>query len=109
MKLPKAFFTSRVTEALGSLAVHVTSARNVAASLKPIKTAALDLEEEEEPRPIIFRVHLDQSTSIGVNWLIVGVIAVAAAIFWRKLGRNGRSDSKKNRPTEESSFGKVIQ
>src|SRR5690348_14622473 len=53
MNLPKAFFTSRVTEALASLAVHVTSARNIAASLKPIKTAALDLEDEEEPRPII--------------------------------------------------------
>jgi hypothetical protein len=53
MNLPHAFFTSRVTEALASLALHVTSARNIAASLKPIKTAALDLEEEEEPRPII--------------------------------------------------------
>jgi hypothetical protein len=57
MNLPKAFFTSRVTEALASLAVHVTSARNIAASLKPIKTAALDLEDEEQPRPIITSIN----------------------------------------------------
>jgi hypothetical protein len=31
----------------------------------------------------IFRVHLDRSTWIGVNWFTVGVITVAAAIFWR--------------------------
>jgi hypothetical protein len=31
----------------------------------------------------IFRVHLDRSTWIGVNWFTVGVIAVAAIIFWR--------------------------
>jgi hypothetical protein len=53
MNVPKAFFTRRVGEAIESLALHVTSARNIAASLKPIKTAPLGLEEEEEPRPII--------------------------------------------------------
>jgi hypothetical protein len=31
----------------------------------------------------IFRVHLDRSTWIGINWFTVGVIAVAAVIFWR--------------------------
>jgi hypothetical protein len=31
----------------------------------------------------LFRVHLDRSTWIGVNWFTVGVIAVAAIIFWR--------------------------
>ena len=46
----------------------------------------------------IFRVHLDRSTWIGINWLTVGVIAVAA-VFW---ARNALPDSKKNRPTEES-------
>src|SRR5882724_2260460 len=53
MNVPKAFYTRRVGEALGSLALHVTSARNIAASLRPIKTAGLNLTEEEEPRPII--------------------------------------------------------
>jgi len=53
MNIPKAFYTRRVGEALESLALHVTSARNIAASLKPIKTAELDLVEEEEARPII--------------------------------------------------------
>jgi hypothetical protein len=31
----------------------------------------------------IFRVHLDRNTWIGVNWFTVGVIVVAAALFWR--------------------------
>jgi hypothetical protein len=31
----------------------------------------------------IFRVHLDRSTWIGVNWLTVAVLVVAAIIFWR--------------------------
>jgi hypothetical protein len=31
----------------------------------------------------IFRVHLDRSTWIGVNWFTVGVIVVAAISFWR--------------------------
>ena len=30
----------------------------------------------------IFRVHLDRSTWIGVNWFTVGVIAVAGIGFW---------------------------
>jgi hypothetical protein len=50
----------------------------------------------------IFRVHLDRSTWIGVNWFTVGVIAVAAAVFWRKPARSARYDSKKNGSTEES-------
>jgi hypothetical protein len=50
----------------------------------------------------IFRVHLDRSTWIGVNWFTVGVIVVAAAVFWRKQAPNARSDSKKNPTTEES-------
>jgi Immunoglobulin domain len=53
MNVPDAFYTSRVTEALDSLAIHVTSARNIAASLKPIKTAKLELKREERPRAII--------------------------------------------------------
>ena len=32
----------------------------------------------------IFRVHLDRTSWIGVNWFTVGVIVVAAAVFWRK-------------------------
>jgi hypothetical protein len=31
----------------------------------------------------LFRVHLDCSTWIGVNWFTIGVIAVAAVAFWR--------------------------
>jgi len=31
----------------------------------------------------IFRVHLDRSTWIGVNWFTVGAILVAAVAFWR--------------------------
>jgi hypothetical protein len=31
----------------------------------------------------IFRVHLDRSTWIGVNWFTVGAIIVAAVAFWR--------------------------
>jgi len=30
----------------------------------------------------IFRVHLDRTTWIGVNWFTAGVIAVAAVVFW---------------------------
>ena len=30
----------------------------------------------------ICRVHLDRSTWIGVNWFTVGVIVVAAIVFW---------------------------
>jgi hypothetical protein len=30
----------------------------------------------------IFRVHLDRSTWIGVNWFTVVVIAVAGVVFW---------------------------
>jgi hypothetical protein len=30
----------------------------------------------------IFRVHLDRSTWIGVNWFTVGAIAVAGIVFW---------------------------
>ena len=48
----------------------------------------------------IFRVHLDRSTWIGVNWFTVGVIAVAAAFFWRKQSRNARSEGvSENDPT----------
>jgi hypothetical protein len=50
----------------------------------------------------IFRVHLDRSTWIGVNWFTVGVIVVAAAVFWWKQAPNARFDSKKNPTTEES-------
>jgi len=32
----------------------------------------------------IFRVHLDRSTWIGVNWLTAGAIVIAAAVFWRQ-------------------------
>jgi hypothetical protein len=32
----------------------------------------------------IFRVHLDRSTWIGVNWFTIGVIAVAAVVFLAK-------------------------
>jgi hypothetical protein len=53
MNVPTAFRTRRVTEALASLALHVTAARNIAASLKPIETPILDLEPEEGSRPII--------------------------------------------------------
>jgi hypothetical protein len=31
----------------------------------------------------IFRVHLDRSTWIGVNWFTVGVIVIASIVFWR--------------------------
>jgi hypothetical protein len=31
----------------------------------------------------IFRVHLDRSTWIGVNWLTVAVLVVATILFWR--------------------------
>lgn len=31
----------------------------------------------------IFRVHLDRSTWVGVNWFTVGAIIVAAVVFWR--------------------------
>jgi hypothetical protein len=30
----------------------------------------------------ILRVHLDRTTWTGVNWLTVGVIAVATVLFW---------------------------
>jgi len=30
----------------------------------------------------IFRVHLDRTTWIGVNWFTVGVIVVAGIVFW---------------------------
>ena len=53
MKLPKAFYTSRVTEALDSLATHIISAHDIAASLRPVLTSSLTLVAEEEPRPII--------------------------------------------------------
>jgi hypothetical protein len=50
----------------------------------------------------IFRVHLDRSTWIGVNWFTIGVIVVAA-VFWWKQARYARLDElKKNRPTAES-------
>jgi hypothetical protein len=32
----------------------------------------------------IFRVHLDRSTWIGVNWATAAAIVIAAAIFWRR-------------------------
>ena len=35
----------------------------------------------------IFRVHLDRSTWIGVNWFTVAVLVVAAMIFWRPTRR----------------------
>ena len=31
----------------------------------------------------IFRVHLDRSTWVGVNWFTVGTIIIAAVAFWR--------------------------
>jgi Family of unknown function (DUF6804) len=50
----------------------------------------------------IFRVHLDRSTWIGVIWFTIGVIAVAAVVFWRKPTCNARSGVNKNHSTEES-------
>jgi hypothetical protein len=35
----------------------------------------------------IFRVHLDRSTWIGVNWFTVGVIAVAGIVFWQRSSK----------------------
>ena len=40
----------------------------------------------------LFRVHLDRSTWIGVNWFTVGVIVVAGIAFWL--------DKKKSAPGE---------
>ena len=41
----------------------------------------------------LFRVHLDRSTWIGVNWFTVGVIVVAAIAFWmdkkKSASKNG--------------------
>jgi hypothetical protein len=31
----------------------------------------------------IFRVHLDRSTWVGVNWATVAAIVIAAALFWK--------------------------
>lgn len=31
----------------------------------------------------IFRVHLDRSTWVGVNWFTIGAISVAAVAFWQ--------------------------
>ena len=50
----------------------------------------------------IFRVHVDRSTWIGVNWFTIGVIAVAAVAFWRKPTCTARSGVNKNDSTEES-------
>jgi uncharacterized protein DUF6804 len=38
----------------------------------------------------IFRVHLDRSTWIGVNWLTVAVLVVAAIIFWRPSSKSAQ-------------------
>jgi hypothetical protein len=32
----------------------------------------------------IFRVHLDRSTWVGVNWATAAAIIIAAAVFWRR-------------------------
>jgi len=56
MNIPKAFYTRRVTEALASLALHVRSAHDIAASLSPIKTPVLNLQPEEQAEPIIFSI-----------------------------------------------------
>jgi hypothetical protein len=44
----------------------------------------------------IFRVHLDRTTSIGVNWFTVGVIAVAGIAFWldKKKSAPGRIEAR---------------
>ena len=36
----------------------------------------------------LFRVHLDRSTWKGVNWVTVGAIIVAAAVFWRPTSKS---------------------
>jgi hypothetical protein len=77
MNVPKAFYTRRVGEALESLALHVTSARNIAASLKPIKTAELDLVEEEAPRAVLnsitpSRIDPSKVPEDGVKFTISG-------------------------------------
>jgi hypothetical protein len=48
----------------------------------------------------VFHVHLDRSTWIGVNWLTIGVIAVASVVFWRKSLREDRSDAGSETPSE---------
>jgi Family of unknown function (DUF6804) len=43
----------------------------------------------------IFRVHLDRSTWVGVNWFTVGAIAVAAALFWRNRRQSSAQSGRR--------------
>src|SRR5215468_5625275 len=40
----------------------------------------------------IFRVHLDRRTWIGVNWLTVGLIAIAVVGLWRNKGTRAKAN-----------------
>ena len=43
----------------------------------------------------IFRVHLNRNTWMGVNWFTVGVIVVAAVVFWRSTANGGAVDANR--------------
>jgi hypothetical protein len=42
----------------------------------------------------LFRVHLDRTTWVGVNWLTIGAVAVAAVVFWWD-NKQSRTQSRK--------------
>jgi hypothetical protein len=44
----------------------------------------------------IFRVHLDRTTWTGVNWFTVGMIIVAALVFWRRTKSPERAAAKES-------------
>ena len=56
MKLPQAFHSRRVTEALSSLAVHVAAAYDIAASLDPARTLRPELRNDEDGRVVLHDV-----------------------------------------------------
>src|SRR5262245_34224193 len=48
----------------------------------------------------LFRVHLDRSTWTGVNWVTVGAIIIAAALFWWR-SENFESGRPRKKSTEK--------
>jgi|SRR6516165_696982 len=71
MNVPKAFYTGRVTEALDSLAKHVTAAFYVANDIDPIRPAKLVLEDEES-RLIIKSIKIEKQDANGLSFMVTG-------------------------------------
>ncbi|MEY3275231.1 MAG: hypothetical protein RL153_496, partial [Verrucomicrobiota bacterium] len=88
MKLPQAFHSRRVTEALSSLAVHVAAAYDIAASLDPARTLRPELKNDEDGRVVLNDIE-SRHCRAGETITLVGANLARIDEVWLETDRLG--------------------